>query len=267
MKSVNQQPLISVIVPVYKVEQYLDRCVKSIVNQTYKNLEIILIDDGSPDNSPAICDEWAKKDDRIKVIHKENGGVSRARNLGMELAKGEYISFIDSDDWVHPDFIKILYNAIQDTDSQIAACDMRFLDNVDDVKYEIATPEFKCFEPEYAIESMGEPHGFSAGPCNKLYHKDMLLNEAFVVDKRHEDEFFTYKILAKAQKLVFVYAELYFYWQHSDSFMHSISESHLDMLEAFLEHLDFCENKFPRLYKKSKSGICISFMNMLFLLF
>ena len=92
--------LISVIVPVYKVEKYLDRCVESIVNQTYKNLEIILVDDGSPDNCPAMCDAWAKKDSRIKVIHKENGGLSDARNAGMRLASGEYICFVDSDDWM-----------------------------------------------------------------------------------------------------------------------------------------------------------------------
>jgi len=94
--------LISVIVPVYIVEPYLDRCVQSIVNQTYKNLEIILVDDGSPDNSPAMCDAWAEKDSRIRVIHKENGGVSSARNAGLDMATGSYITFVDADDWLEP---------------------------------------------------------------------------------------------------------------------------------------------------------------------
>ena len=96
-------PLISVIVPIYNVEKYLDRCVDSIINQTYKNLEIILVDDGSPDNCPQMCDDYAKKDSRIKVVHKENGGLSDARNVGMEVATGEYVSFIDSDDYISLD--------------------------------------------------------------------------------------------------------------------------------------------------------------------
>ena len=99
----NKTPLISIIVPIYHVEQYLNRCVESIVNQTYSNLEIILVDDGSPDNCPKMCDDWAKRDSRIKVIHKGNGGLSDARNAGMKIAKGDVISFIDSDDW--PEFL------------------------------------------------------------------------------------------------------------------------------------------------------------------
>ena len=104
------QELISVIVPIYKVEPYLDRCVQSLVDQTYSNLEIILIDDGSPDKCPEICDEWEKKDYRIKVIHKENGGLSDARNMGMQIMTGDYVSYIDSDDWVSTNmYEKMLY--------------------------------------------------------------------------------------------------------------------------------------------------------------
>ena len=97
------EPLVSVIVPVYKVEKYLDKCIESIVGQTYENLEIILVDDGSPDNCPTMCDEWAQKDSRIKVIHKENGGLSSARNAGLDACTGDYIGFVDSDDWIEPD--------------------------------------------------------------------------------------------------------------------------------------------------------------------
>ena len=111
---------ISVIIPVYKVEKYLDKCVESIVNQTYKNLEIILVDDGSPDNCPAMCDEWAEKDERIRVIHKENGGVSSARNAALEVATGDYIGFVDSDDWIELDMYEYLVSLILDNDAQIA---------------------------------------------------------------------------------------------------------------------------------------------------
>ena len=116
------QSLISVIVPVYKVEQYLDKCVESIVNQTYRNLEIILVDDGSPDNCPAMCDGWAKRDYRIKVIHKANGGLSDARNAGIAVASGEFIGFVDSDDWVAPFFYERLISILIDNDCDISAC-------------------------------------------------------------------------------------------------------------------------------------------------
>ena len=108
-KVVNNEPLVSVIVPIYNSGKYLDKCIDSIVNQTYKNLEIILVDDGSTDNAPEICDEWAKKDERIKVIHQENGGVSKARNVGLDNVTGEYISFVDSDDYVVRNYIDFLY--------------------------------------------------------------------------------------------------------------------------------------------------------------
>ena len=108
----NLNSLVSVIVPIYKVEDYLDECVKSILGQTYKKIEIILVDDGSPDHCPQKCDEWAKKDLRIRVVHKQNGGLSSARNAGLDVAKGEYIAFVDSDDFITPDYVEVMYNRI-----------------------------------------------------------------------------------------------------------------------------------------------------------
>ena len=118
----NSQPKISVIVPVYKTEGLLDRCVESIVGQTYKNLEIILVDDGSPDNCPAICDEWAEKDSRIRVIHKENGGLCSARNAGMDIAAGDYWGFVDSDDCIEPDMYQLLVENAASTQADISRC-------------------------------------------------------------------------------------------------------------------------------------------------
>ena len=120
MKEVSKKPLITIIIPVYKVEDYLDKCVESVVNQTYKNLEIILVDDGSPDNCPKMCDDWAKKDKRIKVIHKENGGLSDARNKGIDIAKGEFITFIDSDDYVENNYVEFLYNLVRENHAEIS---------------------------------------------------------------------------------------------------------------------------------------------------
>ena len=122
-----QELLISVIVPVYKVEKYLNRCVNSIINQIYKNLEIILIDDGSPDKCPYICDEWSKRDSRIKVLHKQNGGLSDARNAGLKIATGEFIGFVDSDDWIAPEMYERLLTAIIKDQSDIAECNVKMV--------------------------------------------------------------------------------------------------------------------------------------------
>ena len=116
--------LVSIIVPVYKVEDYLERCIRSIVNQTYKEIEIIIINDGSPDKCPEICDKWAEEDKRIKVIHKKNGGLSDARNAGMQIASGEYIAFVDSDDWISPFYLEYLIKAIVDSKCDIVECDI-----------------------------------------------------------------------------------------------------------------------------------------------
>lgn len=117
--------MISVIVPVYKVEKYLDQCVASIVSQSFSDLEIILVDDGSPDNCPAMCDAWAKRDSRIRVIHKENGGLSDARNAGMAAAKGSFIGFVDSDDIIPPEMYQVLFSLLKQDDSDIAACGIK----------------------------------------------------------------------------------------------------------------------------------------------
>ena len=123
-----EEELISIIVPVYKVEKYLDKCINSIVSQTYKNLEVILVDDGSPDSCGKMCDEWTKKDTRIKVIHKENGGLSDARNFGLDCAKGKYIQFVDSDDYIEKDMIEFLYKNLKENNADISICSNYMVD-------------------------------------------------------------------------------------------------------------------------------------------
>lgn len=142
---------VSIIVPVYKVEKYLDRCVESLINQTLKNIEIILVDDGSPDNCPALCDKWAKKDDRIKVIHKENAGLGFARNSGMEIAKGRFIGFVDSDDYVKNDMFERLFLAATKENAEIAMCGFRCIGGIMTEK-EDDVQDINCFD-EYTVFS------------------------------------------------------------------------------------------------------------------
>ena len=234
-----ENPLISVIVPIYNVEAYLNRCVESLVNQTYYNLEIILVDDGSPDDCPQICDEWERKDNRIKVIHKQNGGLSDARNAGMKIATGEYISFVDSDDLVSHKFIEELVRAIRTTQSELSACVVEiFTDDTELNLSEHAEGEVVTYTPEQALSQLIKGKGFRAVVWNKLYCSSLLKGEEFEVGKFHEDEFFTYRILDKCSRLAFVNEPLYKYRQREGSIMSVKSDRHLDMLEAGLHRLE-----------------------------
>ena len=249
---------ISVIVPIYKVEAYLDKCVQSIVDQTYTNLEIILVDDGSPDRCGQMCDAWAEKDSRIRVIHKENGGLSDARNAGLEIATGTYIAFVDSDDWVSVEYISSMYRAIQETGAQIAGCGICTVFDGQEPDEGTGTGELCIYSSEEAIGALLQGQGLRAVAWNKLYHKSLLEGERYPVGKHHEDEFFTYRIFEKADRLVCVDERLYFYLQRQGSIMRSFSIKRLDALDAYLERLQFLEKRYPNLYRKDKFTFCFS---------
>ena len=255
--------LISVIVPVYKVEQYLDRCVESIVNQTYQHLEIILVDDGSPDRCPEMCDEWAEKDSRIKVIHKENGGLSDARNAGLKAATGQYIAFVDSDDWIDKTFIDYLYRAITDTGADLSACDVCFVpdgEELPDCMESFGTVQ-TCF-PEEAIGELLKGSSFRATVWNKIYKAELLYGETFEIGRLHEDEFFSYRIFDKCSRLAFVDLPLYCYRQRADSIMSTYSIGHLDALEAYSRRLELLKHKYPDLYRRDKVLFCVACLNL-----
>ncbi len=208
---------ISVIVPVYKMEKYLNRCVESLVNQTYKDLEIILIDDGSPDSCPAICDEWAQRDCRIKVIHKSNGGVSSARNAGLNIAQGKYISFVDSDDWIENDTIEYLFDLIKKYDAQISSVVLQSVNDWDDTEETDTQEEFVTVH-----DFLGMIKNLSAGNCylcGKLYDRNLFNNlpdlpENLIIS---EDVMLNYFIFKNADKFVASNQEKYYYFRHSGS--------------------------------------------------
>lgn len=253
--------LISVIVPVYQVENYLNQCIESIIEQTYTNLEIILIDDGSKDNCPQICDDWSIKDKRIKVIHKKNGGLSDARNVGLDIAKGKYIAFIDSDDWVDSRYIELLYNSLIKSEADISACSIQKVYDADSVDPYNLNPKLQLVTPKEAIKDILYDRRFKTVAWNKLYSKEILSGERFIVGRIHEDEFFSYKVFDKDQKLVFVDASLYKYRQRSGSIMSSPSLKHLDLLDAYLNRIKFLENNYTDLASKDKLNFCIACIN------
>ena len=200
MGTVNKKPLISVIVPVYKVEQYLHVCVDSILNQTYTNLEIILVDDGSPDNCPAICDEYAAKDSRVKVIHKANGGLSDARNVGISVINGEYLMFVDSDDILPLEAVKTLYTLASEYDSELVIGSYtRFSDNDEKIDDNKDTPSVQSMTKIEAIMHMLQNGCASWG---RLYRADIHENVFFPLGEINEDEAIVLDILDKCNRVI-----------------------------------------------------------------
>ena len=255
------EELVSIIVPIYKIENYLDRCISSIVSQSYKNLEIILVDDGSPDKCPKICDDWLVKDSRIKVIHKKNGVLSDARNKGLNVASGKYISFIDGDDWISNDFYQILYKALIEYDAQISASEVIWVYD-DNQKKEEFKYNKKVFSPEEALQTLLNGKGFYAVTWNKLYKKSLFNDVKFPVGKLHEDEFVTYKLIDKANKLILCKNTNYYYRQRQGSIMKEWSLKHLDVLEAYFERNNFLKSKYPSLYLNDKVFFLCACVNL-----
>lgn len=243
--------LISIIVPVYNVEKYINKCIESIVNQTYKNLEIILVDDGSPDNCPKMCDDWAEKDSRIKVIHKTNGGLSDARNAGLSVASGDYIAFIDSDDFIEIDFYEKLYNVIKDTNCDISICNLKMVyeskNIIDNTSDTLKITQYSTIEAMSAlIDDI-----IRQVVWNKLYKADVIKNILFDVGKYHEDEFWSYKAIGAANKIAAIDYTGYNYLQRSESIMgNGYSLKRLDAVEAKCLRQDYLNKYFPDLVQK-----------------
>lgn len=258
------KPVISVVVPVYKVEPYLSRCVDSILGQTFPDLEVILVDDGSPDNCGAICDAYAQKDGRVRVIHKQNGGLSSARNAGIEQARGEYLAFADSDDWLDADMYEILYRELLRHGAQIAECSYRSLFKS---RVQEETPcTGACIEGSNldALEGILDWNHFKPVAWNKLYRRDVVGDIRYPVGKLHEDEYTTYKIFYRASKLVFVDVSKYNYnCSRDDSIMtSSFRESNLDSCFALRERIDFFrEHGITELELKVNNVYCWSMLD------
>jgi glycosyltransferase involved in cell wall biosynthesis len=217
--------LISVIVPVYKVEQYLPRCLDSIVNQTYRNLEIILVDDGSPDNCGSICDDYARRDDRIRVIHQKNGGLSAARNAGLEIMQGEYVFFVDSDDWLSLDALQTLYERLVADGSDMALG--RHTDAYPDGR-EIGTfcqwMTDRCYTPDEFISRETDQHYIPISAWGKLYRREIYAQLRFPKVKHAEDMMVLPTVLDHVRKISVSDKTLYYYYQRSNSMVHVMSE-------------------------------------------
>ena len=209
-------PLISVIVPVYKVDAFLDECVNSIVNQTYTNLEIILVDDGSPDKCPEICDAWAEKDSRVKVIHQKNAGVSFARNAGLDLAEGDYIGFVDSDDYIAPDMYQVMMEALKGSTKKMACCSPYFVTDQGKLIREGVQPSQREMSIAKAIDEVFWMR-VEVAVWGKLYDRAIFEDIRFPVGETNEDFPLVIPTIVKANGMAHVQRCLYYYRQRAGS--------------------------------------------------
>lgn len=233
-----EKPLLSIIVPVYKVENYLQKCIDSILAQTFTDFELILVEDGSPDGCPVLCDAAAAKDARIRVLHQKNGGLSAARNAGLDVARGEWIGFVDSDDYIAPEMYEALYQAVQSTGADLALCDYTAVD-------EAGTP---CLPPYTGLaqriftgwELLKRATNTMAQPAwNKLYRRAIFAQLRYPEGKLNEDLFLIPKICLQIQKAVVVPKALYYYVQRGSSIMNgSKTLRHFDAAEAAQRYWD-----------------------------
>ena len=237
-----KKDLISVIVPVYNVDKYLDRCVKSIVDQSYSNLEIILVDDGSTDSSSTLCDQWKNIDDRIVVVHKQNGGLSSARNAGIDIATGKYFIFIDSDDFVHHEMFNILLNAMLKNQSDMVFCDFQMFSDDKEISFDSIIDNIK-YDNFKSIDLINRWYDSKevlyTVSWNKIYRRELFDSIRYPNGKLHEDEFTTYKLVLKSKNVTFVNEKLYFYYQRNSSITGQLSEKRLDVLDAYKERINY----------------------------
>lgn len=241
---------ISVIVPIYKVEQYLEKCIESIRNQTYENLEIILVDDGSPDNCGALCDKFAESDNRIKVIHKENGGLSSARNAGIDIATGEYIAFVDSDDWLEFDFFEVLEKLLMENNADFSVCGL--IDDYTEISKLIRNGNSLssiASQKEIFWQIISNPlfYGYA---CNKLFKKEMLGTLRFDESLMScEDIDFCVRIAAVCRKASYTPEKLYHYRHHALSMTGEFTYSprKLSVLKAYENIMPYYEKYCPEM--------------------
>ena len=249
-------PLISIIVPVYKVEPYLDQCVASLVNQTYRNLEILLVDDGSPDGCPALCDAWAGKDDRIAVIHKKNGGLSEARNFGIDRAAGAYLSFVDGDDYVADTYVETLYRTLVAQEAEVSACNFRRVDEAGNWLPEGLSSKLRSgvctgrdmLNRYFAFRGTAPTLVAAWG---KLFKRELFRQLRFPVGRLFEDEYVYFPLYSQVGKVAFTDETLYHYVQRQGSILNSaVTEKKIQDLYGFCtDRLEQYQND-PDLFRK-----------------
>lgn len=253
--------LVSIIVPVYGVEKYISECIESLINQSYKNIEIILVDDQSPDKCPEICDRYAKLDKRIKVIHKKNGGAGSARNTGLLNYTGQYVCFVDGDDYVDKDYIKILYENISINNADIAVVDYRYLYKNKIEKNNLEIPDEKINNVEYLKRFLV---CWNTGMMtNKMFRRDVLKNLFFVEGRKIDDEFFTYQVVMRSKYIVQRKDILYTYRMRASSVMNAEDKYYEEMLNDRMDYFTQRYKDVTQMYPQLKKDYLQNYIDNL----
>lgn len=244
---------ISVVIPVYNVEKYLSECLDSVINQTYKDLQIILVDDGSTDFSGKICDVYAEKDNRITVVHQKNAGAGAAKNTGLELIDGDYFSIIDSDDYIELDMYEKMVNSLEKYNADIVQCLFRnvYVNDSFDRKYKIKSNYPKVLTSKRFLKEYLYDWKYAIF-WNKLFKSSLLKEIRFPVGRKIDDEFFTYKLVCNAKKVVNIDNMLYNYRMRKTSVMNENNSDRLiyDRIDCFIERYNYVSDIYPSLKKK-----------------
>ncbi len=261
-----KRELVTIIVPIYKVEKYLPKCIESLIHQTYENLEIILVNDGSPDNCGEICDKYSKKDNRIQVIHKQNGGLSDARNKAIKIAKGDYILLADSDDWIPLDAVENMYSLAKEKECDIVVGQANIVYELKEKK-EIKENEayIKEYSNKEALEVMLYNSEITNMACNKLYKRQLFNGIEYPVGKLYEDLATTYKLIAKSKKVVVTSKKTYNYLiDRNDSIMNTkFNINRMQALQFTEKILQFVRENYPDIEKAAISRL---YMECIFIL-
>lgn len=237
---------VSIIIPVYNVEKYLPRCVDSVLNQTYSDIEVILVDDGTKDNSGVMCDKYAEQDNRVRVIHKENGGLSSARNAGIEIAIGDAIFFLDSDDYISKECIKKMVSLMDENNADISIIQMKYIsENINEECADNEEENIVVMDPKIAIEESLYQKLYTCCAPAKLYKKDAIGDIRFPLGRISEDLATCHLFLDNAKKIVYSNYFGYYYRQHESSIMHVFNPKRLDALEWTAAIEKFCKLKYP----------------------
>ena len=254
---------ISVIIPVYNVEKYLPRCIVSVINQTYQPFEIILVDDGSTDSSGIICDYFSQKNELIKVIHKKNGGLSSARNAGLDVCQGEFVSFIDSDDWIERNMYQEFITKASEDDSDIIIGRRNRVDQYGAVKLESCRkfPHENCFDNIKGLAYLMSFCGYDMSVCDKIFKKKVIGDFRFPLGKTCEDSYTTYKFFCKAHKISYIDKPYYnyFYRENSISRNDVVNET---VIEATKEQRTFVLNIYPELKNQADTNYAFSILSV-----
>lgn len=255
-------PLISVIVPIFKVEPWLERCVRSIMDQTYRNLEIILIDDGSPDRCGEMCDSFAREDDRIKVVHQTNGGLSAARNTGLEISQGEFVGFVDSDDFIHPEMYSRLYADITEHHTCLSFC-QPLMWNDSSTTFPSANAKTECLNRKELISKALEDNiWFSA--CTKLYHRSLFEGLRYPMVRTNEDYPVTIKIYDRCDRVAVNLNQLYAYCKRDGSITTlPVNETSFDCIISAEEVCLFIKDSYPDFVSYAAKNLLLACIGLL----